>query len=45
VIAQPTHEIGVQAVQLLLARLEEPDRSPRSIRLPATFIHRDSCGC
>ncbi len=45
VIAQPTREIGSMAVQMLLTRLDSPDREPRSIRLPATLVHRDSCGC
>jgi LacI family transcriptional regulator len=45
VIAQPTAQLGRQAVQLLLSRLEEPSLPPRSVRLPATFVHRDSCGC
>lgn len=45
VIAQPTQEIGATAVRLLLARLEDPDRAPQSVRLPTTFVHRDSCGC
>lgn len=45
VIAQPTREIGAQAVQMLLSRLDEPDRAPRSVRLPARLVHRESCGC
>jgi LacI family transcriptional regulator len=45
VAAQPTREIGQKAVQLLLSRLDEPDRDPQSIRLPPTFVHRESCGC
>jgi LacI family transcriptional regulator len=45
VIAQPTRELGEQAVALLLSRLEDPTLEPRTIRLPATFVHRDSCGC
>jgi LacI family transcriptional regulator len=45
VIAQPTARLGERAVELLLSRLEDPDLPPRSERLPATFIHRDSCGC
>lgn len=45
VIAQPTQEIGAKAVELLLARLDDPDREPQSLRLPATFVHRESCGC
>jgi len=44
-IAQPTSAIGEQAVRLLLARLEEPERPPQSVRLPPAFVHRDSCGC
>lgn len=45
VIAQPTSAIGSKAVQLLLSRLDEPDRAPQSIRLAPTFVHRESCGC
>jgi LacI family transcriptional regulator len=45
VIAQPTRRLGREAVQLLLSRLEDPTLPPRSVRLPATFVHRDSCGC
>lgn len=45
VIAQPTREIGAKAVQLLLSRLDDPDRTPQRIRLAPTFVHRDSCGC
>jgi LacI family transcriptional regulator len=45
VIAQPTKEIGGQAVRLLLSRLDDPDRPPQSVRLQTTFVHRESCGC
>ncbi|GAA0484574.1 LacI family DNA-binding transcriptional regulator [Streptomyces olivaceiscleroticus] len=44
-IAQPSREIGAAAVQLLLDRLEQPTRPPRTVRLPCAFIHRTSCGC
>ncbi|MEU8784973.1 LacI family DNA-binding transcriptional regulator [Streptomyces sp. NPDC048637] len=44
-IAQPSKDLGAAAVRLLLERLEEPDRPPRTIRLPCTFVHRTSCGC
>ncbi|MEU7593564.1 LacI family DNA-binding transcriptional regulator [Streptomyces sp. NPDC039022] len=44
-ISQPSKEIGAAAVRLLLERLEEPDRPPRTLRLPCTYVHRDSCGC
>lgn len=45
VIAQPSNELGAQAVRLLLARLDEPSREPQAIRLLPTFVHRESCGC
>jgi len=44
-IAQPSKEIGTQAVRLLLERLASPDRPARTVRLPCTFVHRTSCGC
>ena len=45
VIAQPFAEIGREAVRMLLHRMREPDAPPRSLRLPARFVHRESCGC
>jgi LacI family transcriptional regulator len=45
VIRQPTSELGERAVELLLSRLEEPEAPPRTVRLNAAFVHRDSCGC
>ena len=45
VIAQPTEEIGRRAVGMLLERLDDPERAPRHLRLDATFVHRESCGC
>lgn len=44
-IAQPSREIGAQAVRLLLDRLAAPDRPTRTLRLPCAFVHRTSCGC
>ncbi|KOV94489.1 LacI family DNA-binding transcriptional regulator [Streptomyces sp. NRRL B-3648] len=44
-IAQPSRELGAQAVRVLLDRLAEPDRPVRTLRLPCTFVHRTSCGC
>ncbi|WP_030264422.1 LacI family DNA-binding transcriptional regulator [Streptomyces violens] len=44
-ISQPSREIGAAAVQLLLDRLDDPARPPRTIRLPCKFVHRTSCGC
>ncbi|MEU1853033.1 LacI family DNA-binding transcriptional regulator [Streptomyces sp. NPDC019990] len=44
-IAQPSKNIGAQAVRVLLERLAEPDRPARTVRLPCAFVHRTSCGC
>jgi LacI family transcriptional regulator len=44
-VAQPAHDLGVQAVRLLLRRIAEPDAPPRTVRLKPTLMHRDSCGC
>ncbi|WP_316777515.1 LacI family DNA-binding transcriptional regulator [Streptomyces sasae] len=44
-VAQPSKEIGAEAVRVLLERLASPDRPVRTVRLPCTFVHRTSCGC
>ncbi|ANZ19363.1 transcriptional regulator, LacI family [Streptomyces noursei ATCC 11455] len=44
-IAQPSKELGAAAVRLLLERLDDPHRPPRTVRLPCAFVHRTSCGC
>jgi LacI family transcriptional regulator len=44
-IAQPSKEIGTQAVRVLLERLAAPERAARTVRLACTFVHRTSCGC
>ncbi|WP_433455805.1 LacI family DNA-binding transcriptional regulator [Streptomyces sp. CA-142005] len=44
-IAQPSRQLGAQAVRVLLDRLDEPRRPPRTVRLPCAFVHRTSCGC
>ncbi|MEV6170012.1 LacI family DNA-binding transcriptional regulator [Streptomyces sp. NPDC051954] len=44
-IAQPSREIGAQAVRVLLDRLASPDRPARTVRLDCAFVHRTSCGC
>lgn len=44
-IAQPSREIGAQAVRVLLDRLAAPDRPTRTLRLPCALVHRTSCGC
>jgi LacI family transcriptional regulator len=45
VMAQPFVEMGERAVKLLLARMADPLAPPVTVRLPPTFVHRDSCGC
>jgi LacI family transcriptional regulator len=44
-IAQPCREMGASAVRLLLSQITDPGWTPRSIRLAAQFVHRESCGC
>ncbi|WP_089100938.1 LacI family DNA-binding transcriptional regulator [Streptomyces hyaluromycini] len=44
-IAQPSRELGAEAVRVLLERLASPGRPARTVRLPCTFVHRTSCGC
>jgi LacI family transcriptional regulator len=44
VIAQPTAEIGAKAVQLLLARIADPQRPTEEIRLRPSLVVRESCG-
>ncbi|MGO4428203.1 substrate-binding domain-containing protein, partial [Streptomyces sp. MCAF7] len=44
-ISQPSRQIGATAVRLLLDRLADPSRPPRTVRLPCAFVHRTSCGC
>ncbi len=43
-IAQPTFEIGVNAAELLLARLRNGDRPPRTVILKTQLVVRESCG-
>lgn len=44
VMAQPTHEIGRTAAELLLQRIAEPDRPPRRIVLDGELLVRGSSG-
>jgi LacI family transcriptional regulator len=44
-VSQPMRRLGETAVDLLVERLREPDREPRSVLLPVTQTHRTSCGC
>jgi LacI family fructose operon transcriptional repressor len=44
VIEQPTYEIGQTATELLLKRIEAPDRPTREVILKGRLIVRHSCG-
>jgi LacI family transcriptional regulator len=43
-MSQPLDELGRRSVELLLERIAEPDRPPRTERLVPTLMHRESCG-
>lgn len=45
VVAQPTYELGRTAVELLLQRMENPDRPPQEVVLHATVHIRESSLC
>ena len=42
IIAQPTYEIGSTAAELLLQRIEQPDRPPRKVILQGRLVVRGS---
>ncbi len=44
-MAQPIADIAREGVRLLLSRIATPTLAPRTVRFPATFMHRESCGC
>jgi LacI family transcriptional regulator len=44
-VTQPMRQLGETAVDLLVERLAEPTREPRSVMLPVTQTRRASCGC
>lgn len=44
-VSQPMRRLGEAAVDLLVERLGEPEREPRSVVLPVTQTRRTSCGC
>lgn len=43
-IAQPTFKIGTRAAELLLARIADSDRPPRTVMLNTQLMVRESCG-
>ncbi|HEV7646977.1 MAG TPA: LacI family DNA-binding transcriptional regulator [Actinophytocola sp.] len=44
-VSQPMRRLGETAVDLLVERLQDPDREPRSVMLPVIPTYRNSCGC
>jgi LacI family transcriptional regulator len=44
-VTQPMRRLGETAVDLLVERLTEPNREPRSVMLPVRQTRRASCGC
>lgn len=44
-VTQPMRRLGETAVDLLIDRLTQPTRAPRSVLLPVTQTRRTSCGC
>lgn len=42
-IAQPGRAVGHRAVEMLVARIQQPHAPPRQERLPNALIERDSC--
>ena len=44
VVRQPAYELGRRATELLLSRVEEPEREPRLVVLEPELVVRRSCG-
>ena len=44
-VSQPVRRLGETAVDLLVERLADAAREPRSVMLPVTQTRRTSCGC
>jgi LacI family transcriptional regulator len=44
-VRQPIRQLGEEAAELLLQRLNEPERAPESLVLPVDVVRRGSCGC
>jgi LacI family transcriptional regulator len=45
VVAQPFDEIATTAVEMLLARIADPDAPPTTRRFAPPLVVRESCGC
>ncbi|MFB7588184.1 LacI family DNA-binding transcriptional regulator [Streptomyces sp. NPDC056169] len=44
-VRQPMRRLGEEAVELLVQRLGDRERTPESLMLPVTVAKRQSCGC
>lgn len=44
-VTQPVADLGREAVRMLLATIEQPDRAPEQCFLPTQLTLRRSCGC
>ncbi|HEY9357737.1 MAG TPA: LacI family DNA-binding transcriptional regulator [Arthrobacter sp.] len=44
-VRQPMERMGRTMVELLLDRLDHPDKPPVELRLPVSVVLRESCGC
>ncbi|MFD3661719.1 LacI family DNA-binding transcriptional regulator [Streptomyces sp. NPDC058659] len=44
-VRRPTRRLGEEAVELLVQRLGDRERAPKSLMLPVTLAKRQSCGC
>ena len=43
-VLQPTYELGKTAAEMLLARIANPSRPPKQVRLELELVVRESCG-
>lgn len=43
-VSQPAYEIGRRAVEMLLQRIDKPDRAPAKVILNTKLMIRESCG-
>lgn len=44
-MAQGTSAIGAQSIELLTRRLSDPETPARTVRIEASLVIRESCGC
>lgn len=44
-VRQPMEQMGRTMVELLLDRLDHPEKPPAALRLPVRVVLRESCGC